>query len=168
MNNEIEIYVCTEEASEPKPFKVELNLTVEDFLKLLSPDHHHELCLTLSGEDAPRDPNHRFHDIGIHQGDFVHCHHHKKTEHHRHEHRVEVIVNGKPVEVKYVPQERGKILVERALKKSNNSGQDPEKWQLRDEHGTNLDQTKHFWEYKLTKHAKLFLNLIAGGGGGVE
>jgi hypothetical protein len=78
-----------------------------------------------------------------------------------------VIVNGTPVEVRYVPQEHGTVLVRRALEESHNSGQQPEKWQLRDEHGTLLDQNKRVSEYKLKPDSKLFLNLKAGGGGGI-
>jgi len=166
MNKEIEIWVYPEEA-EPKLCKINPEATVEDLLKVISPDQHHELCLTLSGDDAPKEPNHRLKDCGIHTGHHVHCHPRGKTGHHRHERRVEVIVNGKPVHVKYVPQEHGRLLVERALEKSHNSGQKPENWQLRDEKGATLDQSKPVRDYKLTEHSKLFLNLKAGGGGAV-
>ncbi|HEV3272827.1 MAG TPA: DUF2604 domain-containing protein [Candidatus Methylacidiphilales bacterium] len=167
MRTEIEIYVYTEEAADPKLFKIDPDISVEELLKIISPDRHHELCLTLSGEDAPKVRNHRLKDCGLHNGRHVHCHPHGKTGHHRHEHHVEVIVNGKPVHVKYVPQEHGMLLVERALEKSHNSGQKPENWQLRDEKGTTLDQSKPVRDYKLTECSKLFLNLKAGGGGAI-
>ncbi len=86
--------------------------------------------------------------------------------HERHdEHRVEVIVNGKPTTVEYVPNEQGRVLVEKALKQTQNSARPPEDWELRNEAGTKLEQGLRISEYHLKHHDKLFLNLKAGGGG---
>jgi len=84
-----------------------------------------------------------------------------KPVHERHEeHRVEVIVNGKPTTVEYVPQEQGRVLVEKALRQTQNSARPPE-----DEKGAKLEQGLRISEYHLKPHDKLFLNLKAGGGG---
>ena len=164
MSEEIEIFVFLEEKPEPRSFKVQEDGFFEDLLRIISPDRHHELRLTVSGDKLPKEKSDRLHG---HRGHYVHCHHHSKAGPHHHEHRVEVIVNGKPVEVRYVPREHGTVLARRALEESKNSGQNPDKWQLRDEKGNLLDQTQRVSEYKLTAHSKLFLNLTAGGGGGV-
>ena len=165
MKTEIEIYVFVEESDEPKLFKIDSAITVEELLRVLSPDRHAELYLTLSGDDAPKERHRRLKECGVRDGNYLHCHPSGKAGHHRHERSVEVVVNGKPVHVRYVPQEHGKLLVERALEKSHNSGQKPENWQLRNENGATLDQSKPVRDYHLTEHSKLFLNLKAGGGG---
>jgi hypothetical protein len=86
--------------------------------------------------------------------------------HERHdESRVEVIVNGKPTVVEYVPHEQGRVLVEKALKQTQNSARPPEDWELRNEKGAKLEQGLRISEYHLKPHDKLFLNLKAGGGG---
>lgn len=86
--------------------------------------------------------------------------------HERHdEHRVEVIVNGKPTTVEYIPQEHGRALVEKALRQTQNSARPPEDWELRNEKGVKLEQGLRISEYHLKPHDKLFLNLKAGGGG---
>ena len=163
MNQEIELFVLFEDTEEPRSFKLKHDAVVDDLLKLISSDRHHELSITIVGEDAPCERNHRLHP---HHGSYVHCHHHAKRDHH-HKRRVEVIVNGKPEQIGYVPQEQGAVLVKRALEKSHNSGQNPENWQLRDAAGNILDQSKRVGAYGLKKDSKLFLNLKAGGGGNV-
>ena len=55
MKNEIEIYVHTETDCEPHLLKVDPEITVEDLLKLVSPERHHELLLVLEEEDTPRE-----------------------------------------------------------------------------------------------------------------
>jgi len=93
MKNEIEINVHTEADCEPKLVKVDPEITVEELLKLLSPDRHHELLLILDDEDAPKERHHRLIDCGVHHGHDVHCHPHvihylvdddeQKTTHHK-------------------------------------------------------------------------------------
>ncbi len=87
------------------------------------------------------------------------------VHHRRDEHRVEVIVNGKPTTVEYNPQEHGRALVEKALRQTQNSARPPEDWELRNEKGVKLEQGLRISEYHLQPHDKLFLNLKAGGGG---
>jgi hypothetical protein len=93
-----------------------------------------------------------------------HAEHHKHG-HHRHQRHVEVVVNGKQTKVEYTEHEHGRVLVEKALKQTHNTGQEPDKWELRNEKGEKLDQSKRVEEYHLHEGQKLFLNQQAGGGG---
>jgi hypothetical protein len=165
MKNKVEVYVYTEGDEEPKALNVSLEETVEELLKVVSPDRHHELCLIISGEGSPREKHHRLNECGIRRGHHLHIHSHHRSGRPHHERRVDVIVNGKPAEVRYVERELGSVLVERALEQTRNSGQKPENWELRTEEGVRLDQSQEVREYHLEKGAKLSLSLKAGGGG---
>jgi hypothetical protein len=93
MKNEIEIYVHTEADCEAKLIKVNPEITVEDLLRLVSPERHHELLLILEEEDTPKERHHRLAECGIQHGHHVHCHPHvihylvdddeQKTKHHK-------------------------------------------------------------------------------------
>ena len=78
---------------------------------------------------------------------------------------ITIIVNGEPVEVKVGLDEQIGEAVQYALKASGNSGQAPERWELRDETGQPIDTGKKIGESGIAAGAKLFLNLKAGVGG---
>lgn len=83
-----------------------------------------------------------------------------------HEIGITVIVNGQPIEIEHVSvKELLRVVVERALNKSGNSGQPIENWELRDAAGQVLDLSKTVGHYGIVNGAKLFLNLKAGVGG---
>ena len=54
-----------------------------------------------------------------------------------------------------------------ALSQTDNSGQPPENWELRDADGNLLDLDKKIEDYPFTDKTRLFLNLKAGVGGHV-
>ncbi len=78
---------------------------------------------------------------------------------------ITIVVNGQPVEVKVGLDEQIGEAVEDALKDSGNSGQPPERWELRDESGQSIDTGKKIGGSGIMAGAKLFLNLKAGVGG---
>lgn len=75
-----------------------------------------------------------------------------------------VVVNGQPVSVSANVNAPLRTVVPEALRLSNNSGQPPENWELRDENGKLLDLGEKIED--LPPGTKLFLNLKAGVGGG--
>ena len=52
-----------------------------------------------------------------------------------------------------------------ALRQTDNSGQPPANWELRDADGTLLDLDKKVGDYGFSDKTRLFLNLKAGVGG---
>jgi hypothetical protein len=58
-----------------------------------------------------------------------------------------------------------KMVIEKALKQSNNTGQPKENWELKDESGNLLDLDKKISDFGFTDNVKLFLNIKAGVGG---
>ena len=78
---------------------------------------------------------------------------------------IEIVVNGKPEQVKVALDQQVGEVVKAALKQSGNSGQPPEQWELRDETGQVLDVSKTVAVLDIKEGAKLFLNLKAGVGG---
>ena len=52
-----------------------------------------------------------------------------------------------------------------ALRQTENSGQPPENWELRDADGNLLDLDKKIEDYGFSDKVRLFLNLKAGVGG---
>jgi hypothetical protein len=84
----------------------------------------------------------------------------------QHEIELTVIVNGQPVALEDLSVKTLlRIVVERALKESGNSGQPVENWELRDTAGQILDLNRKIADYGIVDEAKLFLNLKAGVGG---
>ena len=84
----------------------------------------------------------------------------------QHEIELTVIVNGQPVALEDLSVKTLlRIVVERALKESGNSGQPVENWELRDTAGEILDLNRKIADYGIVDEAKLFLNLKAGVGG---
>ncbi|MHB8812508.1 MAG: DUF2604 domain-containing protein [Steroidobacteraceae bacterium] len=87
---------------------------------------------------------------------------------HAHEHKIDltVVVNGQPVEMDHLNTNTIlKVVVERALRESGNSGQPIDNWELRDAAGQILDLSKRIADYGIMDHARLFLSLKAGVGG---
>jgi hypothetical protein len=76
-----------------------------------------------------------------------------------------VVINGEPFDVQVKENQPLRIVVVDALKGSNNSGQPPENWELRDESGKLLDLAKKVADYHFADTTKLFLSLKAGIGG---
>ena len=82
-------------------------------------------------------------------------------------HRViTVVVNGEPTDVEVNENAPLKTLVAKALAQTNNTGQGPESWELRDAAGGELDMSRKIETYGFPADVKLFLNLKAGIGGG--
>lgn len=78
---------------------------------------------------------------------------------------IEIVVNGKPEQVKVTFDQQIEEVVKAALEQSGNKGQPPEQWELRDETGQVLDINKTVGVLDIKAGAKLFLNLKAGVGG---
>ena len=78
---------------------------------------------------------------------------------------ITVIVNGQPTVVDAVEDAALGSIIPDALRQTENSGQPPENWELRDSDGHLLDLEKEIGEYGFPPKARLFLNLKAGVGG---
>ena len=76
-----------------------------------------------------------------------------------------VIVNGQPTDVDAVENEPLRSIIPDALQQTENSGQPPENWELRDADGNLLDLDKKIEDYGFPPKVRLFLNLKAGVGG---
>ncbi len=76
-----------------------------------------------------------------------------------------IVVNGQPVSIEARAHELLRSAAEEALKKSGNSGQPLENWELRDAAGKVLDLARKIGEFHFPDETKLFLNLKAGVGG---
>lgn len=76
-----------------------------------------------------------------------------------------IVVNGKAVEVDVNENAPLQTAIPKALHESQNQGQPPENWELRDADGNLLDLHKKIGAYGFTDQTKLFLNLKAGVGG---
>ncbi len=75
---------------------------------------------------------------------------------------LKIVVNGQPFDVKGNINAPLHTLIPEALKTSNNVGQPPENWELKDVGGTVLDGSKKIGEFNFTKDTTLFLSLKAG------
>lgn len=78
---------------------------------------------------------------------------------------IEVVVNGQPVSVTANRNAPLRTVVPEALKLSNNQGQPPENWELRDASGQLLDLGRKIEDFGFAGDVKLFLSLKAGVGG---
>lgn len=77
-----------------------------------------------------------------------------------------VIVNGQPTYVSANPQAPLLVVVEHALRQTDNVGQPASEWEVRDEAGVLLDQAQKVGEISgVRSGTRLFLNLKAGVGG---
>ena len=79
---------------------------------------------------------------------------------------ITIVVNGEPFEIKVGLDEQIGEAVKDALEVSGNSGQPPERWELRDESGQPIDTGEKIGQAGIAAGAKLFLSLKAGVGGG--
>ena len=78
---------------------------------------------------------------------------------------ITVVVNGKPTDVEAFDTASLGAIIPDALRQTQNSGQPPENWELRDTDGTLLDPEKTIGDYGFQDKTRLFLNLKAGVGG---
>lgn len=78
---------------------------------------------------------------------------------------IEIVVNGQPVSVTANRNAPLRTVVPEALKLSNNQGQPPENWELRDASGQLLDLGRKIEDFGFAEDVKLFLSLKAGVGG---
>ena len=78
---------------------------------------------------------------------------------------ITVVVNGQPTVVDAIGDAPLSAIIPDALRQTENSGQPPENWELRDADGTLLDLDKKIEDYGFPPKVRLFLNLKAGVGG---
>ena len=78
---------------------------------------------------------------------------------------IEIVVNGKPEQVKVSFDQQIGEVVKAALEQSGNKGQPADQWELRDASGQILDGSKTVGVLDIKEGTKLFLNLKAGVGG---
>ena len=78
---------------------------------------------------------------------------------------ITVVVNGQPTVVDAIGDASLSTIIPDALRQTENSGQPPENWELRDADGTLLDLDKKIEDYGFPPKVRLFLNLKAGVGG---
>ena len=78
---------------------------------------------------------------------------------------ITVVVNGQPTVVDALEDDPLGTIIPVALRQTENSGQPPENWELRDADGTLLDLKKKVGDYGFPEKTRLFLNLKAGVGG---
>src|SRR6202011_714561 len=78
---------------------------------------------------------------------------------------IAVVVNGQVTVVETTPDAPLGTIIPKALHQTNNRGQPPENWELRDANGVLLDLTKKIKDFNFPPNVRLFLNLKAGVGG---
>jgi hypothetical protein len=76
-----------------------------------------------------------------------------------------VVVNGTPTVVEANPNAPLRSVIGKALEQTNNTGQPPENWELRDGAGQILDLATKIGSFGFPADIRLFLNLKAGVGG---
>jgi hypothetical protein len=76
-----------------------------------------------------------------------------------------IVVNGTPTEVEQNVNSPLKAVIARALEATDNVGQPPENWELRDDQGVLLERDRKIGSYGFTGAVTLFLSLKAGVGG---
>ena len=76
-----------------------------------------------------------------------------------------VVVNGQPTAVDTPTDVPLGTIIRTALSQTENTGQPPQNWELRDADGNLLDLDKQIEDYPFTDKTRLFLNLKAGVGG---
>ena len=78
---------------------------------------------------------------------------------------ITIVVNGQPTVVDVFDDAPLGTIIPDALRQTENSGQPPENWELRDADGNLLDLDKKIGDYGFPEKVRLFLNLKAGVGG---
>jgi len=76
-----------------------------------------------------------------------------------------IVVNGEPVHIEANLNEELVAVVAQALAKSQNTGQPPENWELKNASGNLIDQHQKVGALGLPPGTKLFLSPKAGVGG---
>jgi len=76
-----------------------------------------------------------------------------------------VVINGQPFAVEANVNAPIRTVVEKALAKSNTTGQPAENWELRNDAGALLELAKKVGDFRFPAETKLFLSLKAGVGG---
>jgi len=76
-----------------------------------------------------------------------------------------VVVNGAPTVVEANVNAPLHSIIGKALEQTNNTGQPPENWELRDGAGQILDLGAKIGSFGFPSDTRLFLNLKAGVGG---
>jgi Protein of Unknown function (DUF2604) len=79
-----------------------------------------------------------------------------------------VVVNGQPATISANVNSTLHSIVEKALQETNNTGQGPENWELRDGAGTLLDLAAKISSFGFANGTTLFLTLKVGIGGAVR
>ena len=78
---------------------------------------------------------------------------------------ITVVVSGQPTVIDVIEDAPLRTIIPDALRQTENSGQPPENWELRDADGTLLDLNKKIGDYGFQDKTRLFLSLKAGVGG---
>ena len=78
---------------------------------------------------------------------------------------ITVVVSGQPTVVDVITNAPLSTIIPDALHQTENSGQPPENWELRDADGNLLDLNKKIEDYGFPPKVRLFLNQKAGVGG---
>lgn len=76
-----------------------------------------------------------------------------------------VVVNGRSVTVEGNINAPLKTIIPQALHESDNPGQPPENWELKDQDGNPLDPNKKIEDFDFISGTTLFLSLKVGIGG---
>src|ERR1700722_1625353 len=71
---DITIHVHSNDGDEPRPLTIAEEATIEDLLRMISPEGHAELFIVVEEESEPRERHHKLHECGIRDGHHVHCH----------------------------------------------------------------------------------------------
>lgn len=85
--------------------------------------------------------------------------------HQDHKFTLTIVVSGHPLTEDFPSNQRLEQIVGRVLKQTNNTGQDPSSWELRDSNGNVLNLNLTAAEAGLHDGVTLFLNPRAGAGG---
>ncbi len=70
----IEVKVHIRDGEEPHAITISEDATIDELLRMISPDHHENLYLVVEDEKEPRHRQHRLHECGIRHGHQLHCH----------------------------------------------------------------------------------------------
>lgn len=154
MLKEIEIYVHTETHHDPKLVKIKEDATVEELLKLVAPEGHHEFHLVIEDEEEAKEHHHRLCDCDIHHRRHVHCHRCKIIH-------VGVSFNGVEHEHSFSPAATIERVLKWALHKFNIVGQDAAHKVLRLTERPNdpLPEQAHIGSYATPSKCSVHLNL---------
>lgn len=154
MPHEIEIYVHTDGHHDPKLVKIQDDATVEDLLKSIAPEGHHEFHLVIEDEEDAKEHHHRLCDCGIRHRQHVHCHRCRHVQ-------VTVSFNGVDHDHQFTPAATIARVLEWALKKFKLTGQDAARKVLRitDRPNDTLPMEAHIGSYAKAPNCGVHLSL---------